>query len=574
MKRQSRRYQPLSISFLQHRTDPLVNELGKQVQFRQLSPLFHSPRRPDHRAGTFLALFETLGSICPDLVPIDDAARSIRFDSKQAMNVHQTYGLTYRLDTNRLLRRWTWLSQTARFGTVLFADVAVILAMAWLTGVGYHFVVYHAAGDILSFVEVGAVSAVIFVTLGLLRSEYALSRFFSLKPQLRRVAQLWNTTLICLLAAGFLTQMSAVFSRGWMMLYYATTICVLIGVRSFFVRATVVASRNGLISARRIFLFGTGRHIEDFVTRYQPRNVGVTVVGCHFLTPVSPDATKEGKRRSLVADLEAAVASARILEPDAVFLVMPWSDADTIDRCVETLLNVPAEIHLGAEHVLDRFEHVKISKLGALASLQLTRPPLSGIELLLKRMCDLLLASIALLLLTPVLVATGILIKLDDPGPVFFVQRRFGFNQKAFRIVKFRSMRTLDDGPTIEQAKKDDPRVTRIGSWLRRWNIDELPQLFNVIKGDMSLVGPRPHALSHDREFERLISLYARRHRVKPGITGWAQIHGFRGETDTEDKIRNRVAHDLYYIENWSLLLDFQILVRTVISPASYRNAY
>jgi Undecaprenyl-phosphate glucose phosphotransferase len=452
--------------------------------------------------------------------------------------------------------------------------VAVILTMAWLTGVGYHFAIYHSAGDILSFVEVGAVSAVIFVTLGLLRSGYSISRFFSFKPQLRRIAQLWNTTFICLLAVGFLTQSSAIFSRGWMTFYYVSTICVLLAVRSFFVRATVIASRNGLISARRIFLFGTGRHIEDFVTRYQPRNVGVTIVGCHFLTPVPPDAAKETERRSLAADLEAAVASARILEPDAIFLVMPWSDADTIDRCVETLLNVPAEIHLGAEHVLDRFEHVQISKLGTMASLQLTRLPLSRIELSFKRMCDLLLASLALLLLTPLLIVTGVLIKLDGPGPVFFVQHRLGFNQKAFRIMKFRTMRTLDDGPLIEQAKKDDPRVTRIGSWLRRWNIDELPQLFNVINGDMSLVGPRPHALSHDREFERLISLYARRHRVKPGITGWAQIHGFRGETDTEDKIRNRVAHDLYYIENWSPLLDFQILVRTVISPASYRNAY
>jgi lipopolysaccharide/colanic/teichoic acid biosynthesis glycosyltransferase len=178
------------------------------------------------------------------------------------------------------------------------------------------------------------------------------------------------------------------------------------------------------------------------------------------------------------------------------------------------------------------------------------------------------------LILTPVFAALALLIKLDSAGPIFFLQHRHGFNQKPFRIIKFRTMRTLEDGAMISQAKEDDPRVTHVGSRLRRWSIDELPQLLNVIKGDMSLVGPRPHAVSHDREFELRIALYARRHNVKPGITGWAQIHGYRGETDTEEKLQKRVEHDLYYIDNWSLGLDLQILVRTVLSLARNRNAY
>jgi lipopolysaccharide/colanic/teichoic acid biosynthesis glycosyltransferase len=135
-------------------------------------------------------------------------------------------------------------------------------------------------------------------------------------------------------------------------------------------------------------------------------------------------------------------------------------------------------------------------------------------------------------------------------------------------------MRTLEDGPVIRQARQNDPRLTRVGRFLRRWNIDEVPQLFNVLTGDMSLVGPRPHALSHDREYEQRISRYARRHNVKPGITSWAQIHGYRGETDTDEKMRKRVEHDLYYIDNWSLWLDFKIIVRTVLSRSAYRNAY
>jgi exopolysaccharide biosynthesis polyprenyl glycosylphosphotransferase len=191
-----------------------------------------------------------------------------------------------------------------------------------------------------------------------------------------------------------------------------------------------------------------------------------------------------------------------------------------------------------------------------------------------KRFFDLVCAAIALIALTPLLIAVAILIKLDSPGPIFFVQRRYGFNQQPFRIIKFRTMRALEDGAVVPQARRDDPRLTKIGPWLRRWNIDEIPQLFNVLTGDMSLVGPRPHALSHDHDFEGRISLYARRHNVKPGITGWAQINGYRGETDTDEKIRRRVEHDLFYIDNWSLWLDLKIIARTLLSRAAYRNAY
>ena len=204
----------------------------------------------------------------------------------------------------------------------------------------------------------------------------------------------------------------------------------------------------------------------------------------------------------------------------------------------------------------------------------MTRLPLSRVEVVQKRFFDLVCAALALIVLTPLIIAVAILIKLDSPGPVFFVQRRYGFNQQPFPIIKFRTMRALDDGAVIRQARRDDPRLTKVGRWLRRWNIDEIPQLFNVLTGDMSLVGPRPHALSHDHDYERRISLYARRHNVKPGITGWAQINGYRGEIDTDEKIRKRVEYDLFYIDNWSPWLDLKIIARTLLSPTAYRNAY
>jgi Undecaprenyl-phosphate glucose phosphotransferase len=494
--------------------------------------------------------------------------------SKPDMNFHQPHALASRFDTSQFLPRWTSLARTTVLGGFLLADFTIIVAMSWLTGISYHLIVHQYAGDAVNYLEVGLLSAILFVITNLFRGEYSLSNFFIFKPHLRRSIRLWNVTFVCLMALGFLEQITVVYSRGWMLSFYGVTICALLALRYAYVRMTVLGSRSGLISTQRIFLVGAGRHIEDFVTRYHPRTFGVNIVGCHFLTPVEAQAPPPAREQALARDLEQVIAGARALQPEAIVLVMPWHDTDTIDRCAETLRKLPTEVHLGPEHILDRFEQVQLVKIGTIASLQLRRLPLSCLELLEKRALDLLLASAALLLLTPMLIATAILIKLDSRGPVFFLQRRFGFNQKPFQIIKFRSMRTCEDGPDIRQATKDDPRVTRVGRWLRRWNVDEVPQLLNVIKGEMSLVGPRPHALTHDREFEQRISSYARRHNVKPGITGWAQIHGLRGETNTDDKMRARVEHDLYYIDNWSVWLDLQILVRTVISPASYRNAY
>jgi Undecaprenyl-phosphate glucose phosphotransferase len=490
------------------------------------------------------------------------------------MNFHQSHALTSQIDTSLFLRRLTTVTRTSLLGAFLLADFAVIVAMSWLTGISYHLAVYQGAGDSVSYLKVGLISAVIFVIPNVFRGEYSLPNFFAFRPHLRRSIQLWNVTFICLLALGFLAQIAVVYSRGWILLFYGLTICLLLGLRYAYVQMTVFGSRTGLISAQRIFLVGAGRDIEDFVTRYRPRKFGINIVGCHFLTPIEAQAPAKAWEQTLAGDLEQVIAGARVLQPDAILLVTPWHDTLLIDRCADTLRQLPVELHLGPEHILDRFEQVELLKIGSIASLQLRRMPLSRLELLEKRAFDVLFASAALLLLTPLLLIVAILVKLDSPGPVFFLQRRLGFNQKPFQIIKFRSMRSCEDGPVVRQARKDDPRVTRIGRWLRRCSVDEVPQLLNVIKGDMSLVGPRPHALSHDHEFERRISAYARRHNVKPGITGWAQIHGLRGETDTDDKMRRRVEHDLHYIDNWSVWLDLKILIRTVISPASYRNAY
>jgi putative colanic acid biosynthesis UDP-glucose lipid carrier transferase len=191
---------------------------------------------------------------------------------------------------------------------------------------------------------------------------------------------------------------------------------------------------------------------------------------------------------------------------------------------------------------------------------------------LLKRTLDLIAAATSLLLLSPLFLLVAIAIKLDTPGPVFFRQRRLGQNSSVFWIYKFRSMTVAEDGPVILQATKNDERVTRVGRIIRATSIDELPQLINVLIGQMSLVGPRPHALAHDHEFDQSFDLFSRRRRVKPGMTGWAQVNGFRGETKTLEDVRGRMELDLYYIDHWSIWLDIEIMVRTlfVITRGAY----
>jgi Undecaprenyl-phosphate glucose phosphotransferase len=490
------------------------------------------------------------------------------------MSTVPNYTLASRPETTRITRAWTALIRNMLPTLVLLGDVAVIVSLSCITGIGYHVVVYSEIGDILAFLNVGAFAATIFVVPNMLLQEYRLSSFLSLKPHFVRAWRLWNITCLCLLVLAFLAKTTVVYSRGWFVLYYVSTLATLFLVRYLLVQIALNASRSGLMAAQRTFLVGTGQQIGAFVERYEAWQIGISIVGCRFLTPLPADAPAATRRQTLDRDLAEAVEGARYLEPDAVLLLLPWSDTPLINRCAEMFLALPAEIHLGPEQILHRFESAQLSRRGPMSSLQLTRLPLSRFELLQKRLFDLLFAGLALTLLTPLLLAVMLLIKIDSAGPIFFLQRRYGFNQREFRIVKFRTMTTLDDGGEIRQAARGDPRITRVGRWLRRWNIDEIPQLFNVLMGDMSLVGPRPHALAHNRDYERRISLYARRHNVKPGITGWAQIHGFRGRTDTDDKMRQRVEHDLYYIDNWSIWLDLRILVQTVLSPAAYRNAH
>jgi exopolysaccharide biosynthesis polyprenyl glycosylphosphotransferase len=416
-----------------------------------------------------------------------------------------------------------------------------------------------------SFVGIGAIAAGVFVLPGIFRGEYELTHYLRFRPHLRRAFNYWNVTFVVLLAIAFLTRITEDYSRGSMVLFYFGGLPAVLAVRYALVSTVVLGSKVGLVAAQRVFLIGSGEDISGFVRRYQPWNFGLHTVGAAPLTRLDGYSSSEERSAALEADLRQALESARTLRPDAVYIVTPWSQTATIDSCVDEFLKMPVEIHLGPERILDRFDNVRIAKHGPMASLQLTRAPLTWFERAQKRIFDVTIAAGVLTALAPALAAVAFAIWLETGRPVFFRQRRYGFNQQEFRIIKFRTMTTLEDD-VVRQVTRGDRRVTRVGRTLRKWNIDELPQLINVLKGDMSLVGPRPHALAHNREYERKIALYARRHNVLPGITGWAQVNGFRGETDTDDKMRRRVDHDLYYIDNWSPWFDLRILLKTLLS--------
>jgi putative colanic acid biosynthesis UDP-glucose lipid carrier transferase len=216
---------------------------------------------------------------------------------------------------------------------------------------------------------------------------------------------------------------------------------------------------------------------------------------------------------------------------------------------------------------------IDIVPLGSGSTLKLLSAPLNETGRFFKRAFDIATSATGLILLSPLLLAVALAVRGTSPGPALFVQERRGFNGRNFRILKFRSMRVMEDGRAMRQAQVNDPRITPIGHFLRRTSIDELPQLINVLRGEMSLVGPRPHAISHDDELSDKFELYAQRQRIKPGITGWAQVNGYRGDTSTQDKIEARTLHDLYYTENWSMLLDIWIVLLTVFSPRTRQNA-
>ncbi|MFN0182305.1 MAG: undecaprenyl-phosphate glucose phosphotransferase [Aquabacterium sp.] len=257
-----------------------------------------------------------------------------------------------------------------------------------------------------------------------------------------------------------------------------------------------------------------------------------------------------------------------------VFISLPLGSQPRIIQLLEAIQGTTATISFVPDVFGISIIQGRLQDLNGVPMVGICETPFTGTNQLVKRISDVVLAALILVLISPVLLAVAIGVKLSSPGPVVFRQKRNGLDGEEIIVYKFRSMRAMDNGPVVRQATKDDPRITPFGAFIRRTSLDELPQFVNVLQGRMSIVGPRPHAVAHNEEYRQLIKAYMVRHKVKPGITGWAQVNGHRGETDTIEKMQARVEYDLEYLRNWSLGLDLQIIARTVKLVFFDRNAY
>jgi putative colanic acid biosysnthesis UDP-glucose lipid carrier transferase len=446
------------------------------------------------------------------------------------------------------------------------ADFAAIVFASVLARFLYHLLETGTPGDIGRSLGSGILASALFISLMKIRRMYRPAELLALRHQIRAVCQSWAS--VCLLLAGtvFALKIGNELSRGTSMLFALLALVALLAHRRLL---------RGLLAkglAERRF---SGRNIV-LITDPSPMGTGLshTLTGLgfrvdqHLLFP-APNADSRHRER-VIAKVVDHIRGSDIEEIVVGTDPNRWSELRGVLAELRILPLPVRFVPLGAASEIFKQPSCE---LGDVVCVELQRGPLTSFDLAAKRCIDVALAGTALTALLPLLAIVAVSIKIDSPGPVLFKQKRCGFNGRTFAIRKFRTMSVLEDGPSIVQAQFADKRVTRLGSWLRRTSIDELPQLLNVLDGSMSLVGPRPHAVAHDNEFDKAVRNYAFRRRVKPGLTGWAQVNGCRGPTPTAASIERRVDHDLWYIDNWSFKLDFAILLQTPLEVLRGRNA-
>ena len=433
------------------------------------------------------------------------------------------------------------------------------------------------AGSISEHVNAAFIAAIFYAGLAEVTGGYDIDVRFSIRRGWARVATAWLATGMFMLTIGFLLKVSEEFSRGWAVSWF-----VLGGASLLTVRAAGTAWMRGLkkqgVFNQRVAIFGAGSQGHR-LARYIMGNDKLTIDLVGFFDDRMPARLPEHEvdlpMRGTINDLIALIRRGAV---DQVIIALPWSAEARLQQIVAELAITPVRIRLAPDLASFAFAGRSVVLLGDLPVMTLFERPISGFDQVTKRAEDLILGALFIAITSPILLLTALAIKLDSRGPIFFRQEREGFNNHRFRIWKFRSMHVDHcEDDNIRQARRDDQRITRVGRFIRRTSLDELPQLFNVMTGEMSLVGPRPHAPSTragDRVFSDVVKTYAARHKVKPGITGWAQVCGWRGETDTEEKLLKRLEHDLFYIENWSVMMDVYILIRTVATFFFHRTAY
>jgi Undecaprenyl-phosphate glucose phosphotransferase len=453
------------------------------------------------------------------------------------------------------------------FGLVMLVGLGVYLAyVVPLNGFEWHYP--------LTIVAIATIATLAFQAADV----YQVQAFRGYEKQYFRLASAWSVVFLIVIGVSFFAKAGDQFSRIWLASFYLLGLVVLILFRRALFLTVRRWTREGRLDRRAVVVGADEKGAALINSLMAQRDTDIRIVGAF-------DDRGDDRSSSAVSGLpklgavEDLVEFARRTRIDLVIFSLPISAETRILQMLKKLWVLPVDIRLAAHTAKLRFRPRAYSYLGNIPVVDVFDKPITDWDVVMKWLFDRIIGTAILIAVSPIMLITAIAIKLDSRGPVLFKQKRYGFNNELIEVYKFRSMYVDQcDATASKLVQKEDPRVTRVGRFIRKTSIDELPQLFNVVfKGNLSLVGPRPHAVhakAENRVYDEAVDGYFARHRVKPGITGWAQINGWRGETDTQEKIQRRVEHDLYYIENWSVLFDLYILAKTPFALAKTENAY
>jgi len=460
-------------------------------------------------------------------------------------------------------------------GTVRLIEFALVIFVGLAVYVGY--VVPH---DGFAWYYLGAIVGIALLAMLAFQAAdiYQIQAFRGHEKQYMRMASAWSVVFLVAISVSFFAKAGDQFSRAWLGGFYVIGLLTLIAFRRGLFLLVRRWTRQGRLD-RRTVVVGADASGESLIhSLAEQRDSDVRIIGMF---------DDRGEERSgalcegvpKLGTVDDLVAFARSTRVDLVIFALPISAESRILQMLKKLWVLPVDIRLSAHTNKLRFRPRSYSYIGNVPVLDIFDRPIADWDVVMKWLFDKIVGAVALLCAAPLMLLVAIAIKLDSKGPILFKQRRYGFNNELVEIYKFRSMYAdQTDATAAKLVTRDDPRVTRVGRFIRKTSLDELPQLINVVfSGNMSLVGPRPHAIhakAENRVYDQAVDGYFARHRVKPGITGWAQINGWRGETDSQEAIQQRVEHDLYYIENWSVLFDLYILARTPFALLRSERAY
>ncbi len=521
----------------------------------------HHLRAPPHKLGLELVVTHDVDA---DRTPAPAISRASLRTSPQEV------------PKERKSRRPTWLSPDVAAWLISALDFTLISAAAAAAFGAYSEAMDQTVAGIARYLLTALLAATLFVGAFDRLGGYRLTQLPRLQWQLTRTLIAWGITVSVLLLFAFLSKTSDTYSRVWTTTWFIVAPLALLACRCV-IQATLTTRPAGNSLARSVVIVGAGNEGQRLIAKLRAnRDKSIVLRGVFDDRKSRLPAAADGF--SVLGTTDDLLDFARRVSVDEVVIALPLDAERRLKALCDKFKVLAIDLRLSIEPLAEKFPFLGMGYLGNVPVLEIANRPLKNWCAILKWIEDKALAALLLMFLGPLMAIIAAFIKLDNPGPVFFVQKRFGFHNEVIGVIKFRTMYVDRGDPSgAERTVQNDPRMTPVGRYLRLLSLDELPQLINVLRGDMSLVGPRPHAIAMKaagRFYWEAVEDYFHRHRVRPGITGWAQVNGLRGEVDTLEKARARVSHDLYYIDHWSLWLDLKILLMTVGILTSHQNAY